>query len=283
MAAPRDRYLQQIAQDPEAEQAYEVYADLLQQQGDPRGELIALMLAGAERAAQQHLRDHEDAFFGAIAYYRKKVRLTWRYGFIAQAQLRLDPDHGALVMDALMTLESARFLRSVRLLDLELDSRCAALEIMCREPRAFLHTLLISGTLLTEIPQRSLTDRRLGDAPALPATASADRLERALSPILDARNLPALRTLSLSQVRPADRVLHLLSRAPLVSQLSELNLTGCALTDSSVEAFSRLADRGAQLRAVLADESSLSELSAKAHSTILALAQRGGWRLNPGL
>ncbi len=265
MTAPADRYryLQQIAKDPESKQAYEVYADLLQQRGDPRGALIALMLRGAEDAAQQHLRAHEDAFFGALAYYRKKVRLTWRYGFIAQAQLRLDPDHGAMMMDALMTLESARFLRSIRLLDLELDSRCAALEIMCREPRAFLRSVLLSGAL-------QATD----------ALSDAQRVERALRPLLNAENLPALEELSLAQLRPANETLRVLSRAPIAAQLSALNITDCALTDDSVEASTQPARRGARLRAVHADEASLCELSATAHRALLELAESRGWRLS---
>jgi uncharacterized protein (TIGR02996 family) len=96
-----------IYADPEDAQAYLVYADWLQEQGDPRGELITLQHAAASKkdkkvaqAAEKHLAAHADAFLGPLAPWTKPQDgrdegevFIWKNGFIHTARLSVD-EHG---------------------------------------------------------------------------------------------------------------------------------------------------------------------------------------------
>ena len=100
-----------IVADPSDKDAYSVYADWLQDQGDPRGELIALQLAGKDKAARKLLDKHADSFLGPLADHVKcydgdlsnngrsnnKAWVTenqqaflWKHGFIHRARLAHD-------------------------------------------------------------------------------------------------------------------------------------------------------------------------------------------------
>jgi len=100
-----------ILADPSDKDAYSVYADWLQDQGDPRGELIALQLAGKDKAAKKLLDKHADSFLGPLADHVKcydgdlsnngrrnnKAWVTenqqaflWKHGFIHRARLAHD-------------------------------------------------------------------------------------------------------------------------------------------------------------------------------------------------
>src|SRR5688500_10549380 len=84
-----------ILADPSQPGAYLVYGDWLQQQGDPRGELVAVQHAllsarGKEFARlkirEQEILDAEPAhFFGPLAQFRKARRtaLDWYCGFVS--------------------------------------------------------------------------------------------------------------------------------------------------------------------------------------------------------
>ena len=60
-----------------------VYADLLQQRGDPRGQLIVLQHSGSADAERAHLAAHPELF----ADIARLGRFTWGLGFIAAAEL----------------------------------------------------------------------------------------------------------------------------------------------------------------------------------------------------
>jgi len=129
-----------IDADPYDETAYSVYADWLQGQGDPRGELIALQLANKQAAANKLIAKHEAYFLGPLAEHRlaydhtygkkrKQIRaeaFTWKYGFIHG--LFLDHNHYALdyadpkytfdstlakVLDMVLAHPSGRFLTEI--------------------------------------------------------------------------------------------------------------------------------------------------------------------------
>jgi uncharacterized protein (TIGR02996 family) len=59
-----------IEKDPYDKDAYAVYGDWLQGQGDPRGELIALMLAGKDKQAQALIEKQTDYFLGPLAEHQ---------------------------------------------------------------------------------------------------------------------------------------------------------------------------------------------------------------------
>ncbi|MEP6865066.1 MAG: TIGR02996 domain-containing protein [Deltaproteobacteria bacterium] len=65
-----------------------IYADALQDAGDPRGELITLQLTTpGTRREKQLLRDHERAWLGSADPLVQKSGLAYRRGFIAAARL----------------------------------------------------------------------------------------------------------------------------------------------------------------------------------------------------
>ena len=136
MPDPNTRALEAaIDRDPYDLSAYTVYADHLQAQGDPRGELISLWL-GAElkgdaklaQAARARIAGDAARFLGPLAAHQKtydghdRDALTWRFGFIHEA--RLSHNHhaaegfkGSLVeiLAALLAHPSGRFLTGLAL------------------------------------------------------------------------------------------------------------------------------------------------------------------------
>ncbi|WP_342381321.1 TIGR02996 domain-containing protein [Myxococcus stipitatus] len=107
-----------ILQDPDAVDAYLVYGDWLQAQGDPRGELIALHHARLD--AREFIQGHQQQLLGdalAWALESQALELDWDLGFIRAA--RVSPrssvtEHTALrIMRALLRHPSGRFLRGL--------------------------------------------------------------------------------------------------------------------------------------------------------------------------
>ncbi len=85
-----------IAANPLDEAAYMVYADWLQGQGDPRGELIALQAGGKDKPAKKFFDGHVDYFLGPLKAHvkchdgfvdKKHPAFTWKNGFIYGARL----------------------------------------------------------------------------------------------------------------------------------------------------------------------------------------------------
>jgi uncharacterized protein (TIGR02996 family) len=117
-----------ILADPYDRDAYMVYADWLQSEGDPRGELIALQLANKEAAAKKLIDKHEDALLGGLAEHKKTHdgrdldAFAWKFGFIHAARLSHDSygeeDFEGKVADILEELlhhPSGRFLTELTL------------------------------------------------------------------------------------------------------------------------------------------------------------------------
>lgn len=102
--------------DPTDASTYAVYADWLQAQGDPRGELAALQIAGKTKPATKFLEANVDYFLGPLkdrqrcfdGNDKKKQAFTWKHGFIAAARLAHnqygDNWKGALATDVLLPL-----------------------------------------------------------------------------------------------------------------------------------------------------------------------------------
>ncbi len=115
-----------VEADPYDREAYSVLADWLQEQGDPRGELIALQLAGKDKAAKALIAKQAAYFLGPLAEHQKTYdgedtdAFTWRFGYIHA--LRLSHDHygneewqGSLgaVLDLVLRHPSGRFLTEI--------------------------------------------------------------------------------------------------------------------------------------------------------------------------
>ncbi len=87
----------QLLEAPDSRDLYLVYADWLQERGDPLGELIALGVAatgGPDDAVarfERHLRLHEARFLGGLArQLADRVALDWRHGFVHAIEERTE-------------------------------------------------------------------------------------------------------------------------------------------------------------------------------------------------
>ncbi|MGZ3418997.1 MAG: WGR domain-containing protein [Polyangiales bacterium] len=60
-----------IVADPENQQLYSVFADFLEEQGDPRGELISLQIAGKDKEAKALIQKESEYFLGPLAEHTK--------------------------------------------------------------------------------------------------------------------------------------------------------------------------------------------------------------------
>ncbi|MCX5741678.1 MAG: TIGR02996 domain-containing protein [Proteobacteria bacterium] len=119
-----------ILAEPYDKTGWMVLADWLQDQGDPRGELIALQTANKAKPAAALLDKYKDYFLGPLAEHTKsydgsdKDAFTWRYGYIFG--VRLSHNHyaneawkGSLkdVLTTLLDHPSGRFITEMTLLD----------------------------------------------------------------------------------------------------------------------------------------------------------------------
>lgn len=133
--------------------AYSVLADWLQAQGEPRGELMALMLAGKTAQAEQLIADKQDYFLGPLAEHARTREhdacdaFTWKLGFIDTARLSYDTyatndriEH-ADVLAALFAHPSGRYLRALAFGfngDPNEDHLQSLLDVLAAEPRPML-------------------------------------------------------------------------------------------------------------------------------------------------
>ena len=98
--------LEAVYADPEADGPRIVYMDFLQQRGDPRGELIALQLAGKDLHRQRELLDlHAEAWLGDAAVFIESSpsRFDFERGFLGTA--RLVATHGSLPRELATVVE----------------------------------------------------------------------------------------------------------------------------------------------------------------------------------
>jgi uncharacterized protein (TIGR02996 family) len=107
---------------PHDPQAYLVYADWLQSQGDPRGELIVLQHEDRD-LANAHLDKHRETFLGRFATQTPETfDLEWRFGYIQSATIgweifsgENEDDPSSKQLADFLRLESARFLETLSL------------------------------------------------------------------------------------------------------------------------------------------------------------------------
>lgn len=155
---PRNSVLEQaILDNPDDTAAYMALADWLKRQGAPRGELIALQVAGKTDAAKRLLEKHADVLLGPLADHQlchdgsSIEAFTWRNGFIHAARLSYnhyaDEDfEGALseVLDILLRHPSGRFLAELKFSsnnDPNEDNLQDLIDLLAREPRPTIRTL----------------------------------------------------------------------------------------------------------------------------------------------
>ena len=272
-----------VARNPELErqvresgepQAHLVYADWLQEAGDPFGELIALGVKATDGSEedtvrfQRYLKLHEARFLGTIP--RDRVALTWKYGVVETIEEKFEWMTLAHWEDVLK-LRVCEFLRSITLHrgptpDME--------ALIVEHAASSLHALTFHSLgehlppRLMQRPLRSLavsTGKLRLDANTLPG--SLERLELRTSDLdvtlpltlgirelhvsinafslsrlvglLETIALPALTHLSISDGLLDPKSFGKLGRLPLAAQLTHLGLTNVELTDETIQAIAR--------------------------------------------
>jgi uncharacterized protein (TIGR02996 family) len=139
-----------IVADPSDTAAYAVYADWLQRQGDPRGELIALQLAREAELARKptgrstlqiaigrHFEHHAATLLGPLAALVTDVRdlasgpFVWHFGFIHRVVLdsRRGADLGAIV-EQVLGHPSGRFVRELAIRSDDLDEAHRVVDVL---------------------------------------------------------------------------------------------------------------------------------------------------------
>jgi uncharacterized protein (TIGR02996 family) len=198
-----------IFERPEDEDARIVYGDWLLEQGDPRGELVAIQRQLGTKATKK-LRDRERellATYSSIWYgpldemlnlsaRRPKVRSTWRLGFLDELELRLTDwkELQSKTVAAVASLHSARFLRALTLGSASTYTK--AIAVLAKGWPKTLRALCINGQQWGE---HTADPHRIG---SLAAVCRAHPELEVLSLKLDETpfdvELPALRVLDLA-------------------------------------------------------------------------------------
>jgi uncharacterized protein (TIGR02996 family) len=206
--------------DPADDAARAVYADALQQKGDPRGEFIALQLAGDPDSlarADRIRKRHQPAWLGELGAAVHKTFIGWRRGFLANVT-------PTMTLPKLAQLGPSRMWSTVE----EMDLLTFPAKPTWRIPFA---VWMERMTALRRVPEVLL--EVLGWIPA----AVRERLEE-VGPVIDqselgaalaiVEKLPRLRALGLSTngpeaFTPAD--VAAIVRSPLYGRLETLKVT----------------------------------------------------------
>ena len=277
---PRDAALEAaINANPYDEDAYSVYADWLQRQGDPRGELIALQLAEENdpdnpklaAATRKYLAAHRHALAGTIARYLEPPgTLIWRFGFIHRIELaqeldeELDP---ADVLADVLAHPSGRFVTEIRIRDDARDlARAVALLGKRRPPTLRALALIGRGTVdgLDALPAMPLTQltvkaQATGDVDSELAPGCMHSLARApatlealeirfggledfadLAPLFRRTDLAALRRVRLRNCGFASLACRALADSPFAAQLATIEL---GMAELEAPSFALLGER----------------------------------------
>lgn len=113
MLAVNPELERRVLEQPDDLGARVVYADWLQQQGDPRGTYAALSLGNDRLAAWRFLDEHRDEILGPGAALLEEGRVAWRGGFVDE----LHTTSYTVLPLGVFAHPSFRFVRHVRIVD----------------------------------------------------------------------------------------------------------------------------------------------------------------------
>jgi uncharacterized protein (TIGR02996 family) len=176
-----DPAVEAALEDSDDDHAFSVYADWLQQRGDPRGELMALAIATRDEHHYQTRQPHDPYLIGGLTGWDGDgIELRWRRGLIDRARLALPQERAGIglaheILEELLAVPAARFLRHLVLgpFDYHGENHYAPLvELMTARGCGTLRTLFI-GDMTSEDQELSWTSA--GDLG--PLYAALPRLE----------------------------------------------------------------------------------------------------------
>jgi uncharacterized protein (TIGR02996 family) len=260
--------------------AWQVYADFLQEQGDPRGKLILLeqRLADTSLSIDERHEAGQEAHWLAADHRKEwlagwsprvEAALTWRYGFVVAASF--PQDDGLMGLAGLLELPAARFLTQVELSWLEEAQLPELLRILSR---GLVRSLRLAGKgegglgedgalALSRsdalAPLRSLSIsahylgsagfRALADAPSLSQLGELElELDRpgpeGVAGLADSTTLASLHTLRLPSCELDDACLQRLIEGRGLPRLTSLDLRGNQVSDAGAWALARSARFG---------------------------------------
>lgn len=152
-----------VAEDPDAIEPYLVYADHLQEAGDPRGELVALDMMRMEdphdpdrvRAFLHHLNRHQQELLGPLVDLGGCLEdVHWRLGFIKRATLWHPEGRGpgelARLVEILLESPSGRFIQELTITPLLDGSYTPVLVTIAKRVRPNLRSLTVGPTVRGE-------------------------------------------------------------------------------------------------------------------------------------
>ena len=202
-----------------------VFADALQANGDPWGELIALELAGKEKEAKKVMKANLESLVGSFA----PRMFEWQRGFIDRIQIESRASRAVQreTLDKVLDLRTTMLVREI-VLPLKLDDDFAAF-LNKRVPPTVkkLFTWLVNPVGKLALPNLERLDL-YGLRDETPDAA-------ALAPIFAGKQLPKLERLDIANRPLPIPVLAALLDSPLVKQLDWLELTQHALDEEGMK------------------------------------------------
>jgi len=151
----------QLEQNPDDIAALAVHSDWLQGEGDPRGEVLALHLAGHSDEAERQRARCDRALMEKVARFPGRVELDWRWGYVRAARFETADLRGVDPAGAAAAILSEQALRLVRSVQLRVP---LAAQVALARPLGAVRSLALGSVLLTEgrVPAEPLDLDRLG-------------------------------------------------------------------------------------------------------------------------
>jgi uncharacterized protein (TIGR02996 family) len=236
MGTPREDLLAAIVADPDNRAARQVYADLLQQEGDPRGELIAAQLARSAlktRAGAKALLAREEAILKThkkkwIAFAAAKgARWEFRNGFAEKLSLDaadlVRAGNVIFATEPVLELSVWKIDELAPVLALPGLARVRHLTLARSKLSHADITALASATTLGAVEVLDLGESGLGDA--------------GLATLARSRALPRLRELRLRQCELGSAAMEALADAEWAGSLAVLDLFVNTIGDAGMRAL----------------------------------------------
>ena len=157
----RDPAWARLEEDPDDPVALAVHSDWLQGEADPRGEVLALHLAGHPEQAEGLREGCDAALMERVSRFPGRVELDWAWGYVCAARFETADLRGVDPAGAAAAILSDPALRLVRSVQLRVP---LAAQVALARPLGAVRSLALGSVLLTggRVPAEPLDLDRLG-------------------------------------------------------------------------------------------------------------------------